>query len=678
SAALAGDCSSPTVIPAPGGTFSGTTSGTSALAGSCGRSGESPERVFQWTPTVSGTATIQTCGAATTFDTVLYLRSGVCSGGPEVAAGCNDDTCPNATGLFRASRITPTVTAGQTYFIVVDGYGGAQGTFSLTVTPPADPVPTTTTTLPGGGACSSPTAIPAPGGTFSGTTSGTSALAGSCGSSGDSPERVYQWTPAVSGTATIQTCGAGTSFDTVLYLRSGVCASGPEMAAGCNDDACANASGLLRASRITPTVTAGQTYFIVVDGYGGGAGALPPTVPPPGAPSAAPTPPPTPATPPPPTTTTLPGGGGFMSGLLTDSTVVLTEPDMPKPGYMTSVTPGPLDVPCMRTGNNIGLATIPVSGTWGSDARHVYSKQEPWSADESLISIENSGSPSPLILDGSTYMPKYAPCDNYDLWDYRWHPSRAHAHEQINVDSTGTHLSWFDVVSCTETRSWSLPIASDYGIGSGEGNPSNDGRFVLIAGTRQIYVVDMDPQPPLAPYPNQRIGPALDVSSGGSMDWAGMSASGKYAIVSYNGDYPRVFDVNTSTLALTPHPMSTSYQCHGSASDGYIYALGHADVAVNPFDNNEDVLVGRDQCFPSSGQVNGVVVSNVMMARLRDGQITALTDPDNEAFASHVSTRNINRPGWAYVDYEVENGKRFSAEVIAVKLDGSKAVQRFA
>ncbi len=62
SAALAGDCSSPTVIPAPGGTFSGTTSGTSALAGSCGRSGESPEQVFQWTPTVSGTATIQARG----------------------------------------------------------------------------------------------------------------------------------------------------------------------------------------------------------------------------------------------------------------------------------------------------------------------------------------------------------------------------------------------------------------------------------------------------------------------------------------------------------------------------------------------------------------------------------------------------------------------------------------
>src|SRR5213080_3699486 len=268
--ALAGSCSSPTVLPAQGGTFGGTTSGTSALAGSCGSSGTAPEQVFQWTPAVSGTATIQTCGAGTTFDTVLYLRSGACASGPEVAAGCNDDACTNATGLNRASRLTPSGTAGQMYFIVVDGYGGAQGTFSLTVTPPAPT--TTTTTLPGGVGCSSPMVIPASGGTVSGATSGTSALAGSCGSSGTAPERVYQWTPAVSGTATIQTCGAGTTFDTVLYLRSGACANGPEMAAGCNDDACTNAIGLYRASRLTPTVTAGQTYYIVVDGYGGAQG----------------------------------------------------------------------------------------------------------------------------------------------------------------------------------------------------------------------------------------------------------------------------------------------------------------------------------------------------------------------------------------------------------------------
>ena len=288
-----------------------------------------------------------------------------------------------------------------------------------------------------------------------------------------------------------------------------------------------------------------------------------------------------------------------------------------------------------------------------------------------------------LIHDGATYLPKYAACGNYDLWDYRWHPSRAHAHEQVNVNSTGDELMWFDVTTCTKTRSWPLPIPANYGIGSGEGNPSNDGRFVLIAGTSQIYVVDMDPQPPFAPYPNQRIGPALDVSSCGlstcSIDWAGMSASGKYAVVSYNGDNPRVFDVNTSTLALTPHAMSTgSFRCNGTAAGGFLYSLGHADVAVNPFDDDEDVIVGQDECHLIGQTRGGTVISHVMMARLRDGRITALTDPSNEAYAHHISMRSIDRPGWAYVDYFQEDGKRFSDEVVAVKLDGSRAVQRFA
>src|SRR5256886_546015 len=137
--ALAGSCSSPTVLPAQGGTFGGTTSGTSALGGSCGSSGTAPERVFQWTPAVSGTATIQTCGAATTFDTVLYLRSGACATGSEVAAGCNDDACANATGLNRASRITPTVTAAPTSPPPLAGSGGAPEVLSPARPPPSRP-----------------------------------------------------------------------------------------------------------------------------------------------------------------------------------------------------------------------------------------------------------------------------------------------------------------------------------------------------------------------------------------------------------------------------------------------------------------------------------------------------------------------------------------------------------
>src|SRR5438874_2561979 len=332
-AILAGSCTSPTVSSAQGGTFTGTTSGTSLLAGRCGNSGGAPGQVFQWAPTVSGTATIQAGGAGTNFDTVLYMRSGVCSGGPEVVSGCNDDTCPNSSGLFRASRIMPTVAAGQTYFIVVDGYGGAQGTFSLTVTAPGASATTTltaatsttTTTLPG--ACSSPTVISAAGGTFSGTTSGTTSQAGSCGSSGTSPERVFQWTPTVSGTATIQTCGGSTSYDTVLYVRSGACGTGSEIALGCNDDACADATGANRASRITPTVTAGQTYYIFVDGFGGAQGNFTLTVLPP-VPTTTTTLPPTTTTT---TTTTLPP-----TTTSTTSTTTTT-----RPPTTTTTTPPP-------------------------------------------------------------------------------------------------------------------------------------------------------------------------------------------------------------------------------------------------------------------------------------------------------------------------------------------------
>src|SRR5437867_2648758 len=134
-----------------------------------------------------------------------------------------------------------------------------------------------------------------------------------------------------------------------------------------------------------------------------------------------------------------------------------------RPGYLIPVADPGLGSVVMRITNDPGAATAPVPGTWGSDARHVYSKQQPWNSDQTLLTIENrsGGSPTPLILDGTTYAPRYAPCPNYDLWDYRWHPSLAHPHEQINVNRAGTELMWFDVTTCTKTRTWTLPSGGD-------------------------------------------------------------------------------------------------------------------------------------------------------------------------------------------------------------------------
>lgn len=133
-------------VPAEGGTFTGSTSGGSGFAGTCVATDTAPDRVFQWTPAVSGSATISTCGGTTSFDTALYVRSSSCDGS-ELA--CNDDT----TGCWttepndhHGSRLALQVVAGQTYFIVVDGFEGASGAFTLSIVPPAAGPPTSTLT----------------------------------------------------------------------------------------------------------------------------------------------------------------------------------------------------------------------------------------------------------------------------------------------------------------------------------------------------------------------------------------------------------------------------------------------------------------------------------------------------------------------------------------------------
>lgn len=375
-----------------------------------------------------------------------------------------------------------------------------------------------------------------------------------------------------------------------------------------------------------------------------------------------------------------PGGTGAIG---TDPSIVFSEPTVPKPGYLAPVADPTFHSQVTRIAGDAGTTTSPVTGVWGADARHTYSKQQPWSSDNSLIVIENRGGPSPLFLDGTTYRPKFTKCSSSPLYDYRWHPSPAHPHEMINVDRSGNELSWYDVVACTKMRSWTLPITSNYGVGSGEGNPSNDGRFVAIASDSQMVIVDMDPQPPFAAYPSRRIGPPRTIAdcglTGCAIDWVSVSASGRYAVVNYDGDYPRVFDIDPNTLALTPHvyPSGTP-ECQGHApANGFILDLGHADFALDPFDGNADVLIGqRSSGCPSS--VNGVPMGGVVKVRIRDGFVTMLTNPNNEAFPHHISTRNLDRPGWAYVSYYPEPGKRFDDEVIAVKMDGSFTVERLA
>jgi hypothetical protein len=376
---------------------------------------------------------------------------------------------------------------------------------------------------------------------------------------------------------------------------------------------------------------------------------------------------------------------------LTDPTQVFVVPPMPRPALLLPVTDPAFGTTITRIGGDTGQPVSPLSGTWGADARHAYSKQQPWNADGSLLMIQNkgSGSPSRLLLDGTTFVPAKMPCDDDPLYDYRWHPSPTRANTMINVTRDGNELMWYDVITCEKTRSWPLPITVDYGIGSGEGNPSNDGRFVCLANATSMVVVDMDPQAPYPPFPTRRIGPVYSLIPCGldPDDPAGdctignvsISPSGRYVDVKFQGgtsatqDAHRIFRVNPYTLELSPQPMDpASLRCEDFAgrTDGWIYPLKHADLALDPFDNNEDVIIGGRSCPGSS-------LGRVVKVRLRDGKVTALTDPSNEPSFQHASTRNLDRPGWVYVGYYKSEGRKYSDEIVAVRMDGG-AVERFA
>lgn len=388
---------------------------------------------------------------------------------------------------------------------------------------------------------------------------------------------------------------------------------------------------------------------------------------------------------------------GFLP-MVTDSMAVFPTPPMPEPLYLMPMIEPTFGTTITRISGPSGTSIGSLGSVWGEIVRHNYSTQSAWNSASLLLSLDNDGPGiSPVILNGQTYQPLHAPCPGYDRYDWRWHPATAHRNEHINVNRAGTELMWFDVVGCVKTRSWTLPIVADR-LGMSKGNPSNDGRYVVVANDSQMVVVDMDPKPPHAPYPNQRIGPvylfppdSLDVAEpdSGQVSWVGISPSGKYIDVKYKSkkqvgwthcdslcDVHRVFRVNEDLSIEVQNMPDDALRCGSFVArpNGWIFPAKHTDMALDPFDDNEDVIMGGRAC-------PGSYLGRVIKIRMRDGLVTPLTNPVNEPSYNHGSARNLLRPGWFYVSYSNSpnySQSRFHGEVVALKMDGSGEVQRFA
>ena len=85
--------------------------------------GTAPDVVYSFTPTDDLIVTISLCNSS--YDTKLYLYENEYTPGSPYA--CNDDYCPGFMSEIQALPLT----ANNTYFIVVDGYGTSSGDYVL-------------------------------------------------------------------------------------------------------------------------------------------------------------------------------------------------------------------------------------------------------------------------------------------------------------------------------------------------------------------------------------------------------------------------------------------------------------------------------------------------------------------------------------------------------------------
>jgi hypothetical protein len=192
-----------------------------------------------------------TATGATSFDAVVELRDGACSG--------NSITCADATFGGQAEVINATaLTVGTTYYVRVYNFGGTTTTptFTICVTTPA----------PANDLCQNATALTVYGATcgnqVTGNVAGATQSLTAAPCAGTADDDVWYSFVATSTQHNITVVGSA-NFDAVVNLRSGTCGSTPNVT--CKDGAGNGGTEVINASGLT----IGDTYLVRVYHYWG-------------------------------------------------------------------------------------------------------------------------------------------------------------------------------------------------------------------------------------------------------------------------------------------------------------------------------------------------------------------------------------------------------------------------
>ena len=339
----------------------------------------------------------------------------------------------------------------------------------------------------------------------------------------------------------------------------------------------------------------------------------------------------------------------FNCDLKTDMKDYWPAPVVNKPAYLETIIDPVFGTKITRIVGNPGDSIPGLPGqVWpAKEERHGYSKRQAWNADQSMIFLDRH---YPHIwLDGNTYRPLFI--RTFDKGnpdrpkrDLRWSNTEPNIMYYLSSTKGKCSFGKWDVVNDILTELINLDEYIYCSFGDGEGNFSADGTKAVVYAVRRdstkvIFVADVT---------SKTKGKDIVVTT---LDNCTMSTFGNYIVI--DGDFAGGSDRIQVRRASDGKVLWTESR-YGIPS--------HWDVQVDQ--HGDEVVAGVAKSPPYDGML--------IKRRLSDGKITVLID---KGYASHTSGRNINRPGWVYVTYNLRDETKWNPyqnEIVAVKLDGKR------
>jgi hypothetical protein len=346
-----------------------------------------------------------------------------------------------------------------------------------------------------------------------------------------------------------------------------------------------------------------------------------------------------------------PAAGGSCSAAVT-GTAAMAASALGKPGYLQSVVDPEFKTRITRITGDPGTAIPGVGGTWPTVAYHNYSKDQAWTADQQLLVLKQmKGTGFALFLDGTTYQPAFTRAGPPGGGEWRLHPTLPDV--AVNLTSGGEVRHWNVRTNASTVKVAAVSGYTANEMGPSEGNLSNDGAWLVAKAVRSsdghlvARVLDVN---------GGRAGAVIDLTAGGvsSLDWVTVSAGGGYVVA-----YGVIDGAKQRTKVWNRDGSPASY-----FQD---YTFGHYDLGFD--------AAGNEVAFGAVGQTP--YAHHFIARRLDSGAITDLTGSVT-SYNWHAGTRNTGRAGWGFAATNDVTGYALDGEIYAVKLDGSKRVERYA